>query len=75
MFSFPCAWCIITVYCVTHMGAFPIYERFPVPPDTRINDHHVVIHEKKMFDIFLIFAQNIVDCGYTLEPPQRESAV
>ena len=23
-----------------------------------------------MFDIFLIFAQNI-DCGYTLEPPQR----
>ena len=24
----------------------------------------------KMFDIFLIFAQNI-DCGYTLEPPQR----
>ena len=25
---------------------------------------------KKMFDIFLIFAQNI-DCGYTLEPPRR----
>ena len=24
----------------------------------------------KYFDIFLIFAQNI-DCGYTLEPPQR----
>ena len=24
----------------------------------------------KIFDIFLIFAQNI-DCGYTLEPPQR----
>ena len=23
----------------------------------------------KIFDIFLIFAQNI-DCGYTLEPPQ-----
>ena len=23
-----------------------------------------------MFDIFLIFAQNI-DCGYTLEPPWR----
>ena len=23
----------------------------------------------KMFDIFLIFAQNI-DCGYTLEPPR-----
>ena len=23
----------------------------------------------KMFNIFLIFAQNI-DCGYTLEPPQ-----
>ena len=26
--------------------------------------------QKKIFDIFLIFAQNI-DCGYTLEPPQR----
>ena len=24
----------------------------------------------KIFDIFLIFAQNI-DCGYMLEPPQR----
>ena len=24
----------------------------------------------KIFDIFLILAQNI-DCGYTLEPPQR----
>ena len=26
--------------------------------------------QRKMFDIFLIFAQNI-DCGYTLEPPRR----
>ena len=26
--------------------------------------------QMKMFDIFLIFAQKI-DCGYTLEPPQR----
>ena len=26
--------------------------------------------QMKIFDIFLIFAQNI-DCGYTLEPPQR----
>ena len=25
---------------------------------------------KKIFAIFLIFAQNI-DCGYTLEPPRR----
>ena len=25
--------------------------------------------QMKMFNIFLIFAQNI-DCGYTLEPPQ-----
>ena len=24
----------------------------------------------KIYDIFLIFAQNI-DCGYTLEPPRR----
>ena len=26
--------------------------------------------QMKIFDIFLIFAQNI-DCGYTLEPPQQ----
>ena len=26
--------------------------------------------QKKFFDIFLNFAQNI-DCGYTLEPPHR----
>ena len=26
--------------------------------------------QMKIFDIFLIFAQN-TDCGYTLEPPQR----
>ena len=29
--------------------------------------------QMKFFDIFLIFAQNI-DCGYTLEPPQRGSS-
>ena len=26
--------------------------------------------QQKMFDIFLIYAQNI-DCGYKLEPPRR----
>ena len=26
--------------------------------------------QQKIFDIFLIFAENI-DCGYTLEPPSR----
>ena len=26
--------------------------------------------QRKIFDVFLIFAQNI-DCGYTLEPPRR----
>ena len=30
--------------------------------------------QMKYFDIFLIFAQNI-DCGYTLEPPQREAVL
>ena len=30
--------------------------------------------QRKNFDIFLIFAQNI-DCGYTLEPPRRGEAV
>ena len=29
--------------------------------------------QQKMFDIFLIFAQNI-DCGYTLEPPRIRTA-
>ena len=29
--------------------------------------------QRKIFDIFLIFALNI-DCGYTLEPPQRGSS-
>ena len=28
------------------------------------------IFNKKIFDIFLIFDQNI-DCGYTLKPPRR----
>ena len=31
----------------------------------KIDNFHMTI-----FDIFLIFAQNI-DCGYTLEPPRR----
>ena len=38
--------------------------------------HTAIFHARKndnfhlkMFDLFLIFAQNI-DCGYTLEPPQ-----
>ena len=30
--------------------------------------------QMKMFNIFLIFAQNI-DCGYTLEPPNRTASV
>ena len=29
--------------------------------------------QRKIFDIFLIFAQNI-DCGYTLEPPRRSGS-
>ena len=37
------------------------------------SDFKVVKNENfqwKIFDIFLIFAQNI-DCGYSLEPPRR----
>ena len=30
-------------------------------------------NQQKMFDIFLIFAQNI-DCGYRLEPPRPGSS-
>ena len=37
----------------------------PVIPGNRDTDFH-----RKIFDIFLIFAQNI-DCGYMLEPPRR----
>ena len=29
--------------------------------------------QKKIFDIFLIFAQNI-DCGHSLEPPRRSGS-
>ena len=30
--------------------------------------------QRKIFDIFLIFAQNI-DCGYTLEPPRLKAVL
>ena len=33
-----------------------------------------IIFQMKCFDIFLIFAQNM-DCGYTLEPPQRGGSI
>ena len=32
------------------------------------------ILSKKIFAIFLIFAQNL-DCGYTLEPPRQVSTI
>ena len=30
--------------------------------------------QRKTFDIFLLFAQNI-DCGYTLEPPRQGGSI
>ena len=53
-----------------HGNTEPHYANMPVQYTAifygRKNDNF----QMKFFDIFLIFAQNI-DCGYTLEPPQR----
>ena len=57
------------------MFAFPFYRRshYENLPMQLNRDFLALKIEKfqlKMFDIFLIVAQNI-DCGYTLEPPRR----
>ena len=51
---------------------FPVYIHYENTP----MQHTAIFHARKndnfhlkIFDFFLIFAQNI-DCGYTLEPPQ-----
>ena len=68
-----------------HKGTFPKHPEALLRTETTKLQHYAnmsvqytaIFHgckndnfQMKMFDIFLIFAQNI-DCGYTLEPPQR----
>ena len=46
------------------------YENMPMQNTEIFKVVKIENYQWKMFDIFLIFAQNI-DCGYTLEPPRR----
>ena len=46
------------------------YENLPMQYTEIFSPVKIENFQWKMFDIFLIFAQNI-DCGYTLEPPRR----
>ena len=46
------------------------YENTPMPYTEIFSPVKIENFQCKIFDIFLIFAQNI-DCGYTLEPPRR----
>ena len=52
------------------MFAAPHYANMSVQYTAIFHGCKNVNFQMKFFDIFLIFAQNI-DCGYTLEPPQR----
>ena len=56
-----------------------IYSLWRLEPYAKMSVQYLAIFKNcktdnlkmKIFDIFIIFAQNIhVDCGYTLEPPQ-----
>ena len=46
------------------------YENLPMQKTEIFLALKIENFQQKIFDIFLIFAQNI-DCGYTLEPPRR----
>ena len=46
------------------------YENMPMQYTAIFHGCKNVHFQLKLFDYFHIFAQNI-DCGYTLEPPQR----
>ena len=50
--------------CILH------YENFPMQYTEIFLALKIENFQLKIFDIFLIYAQNI-DCGYTLEPPPR----
>ena len=58
---------------ITETSSYKHYENTPI-------EHTAIFHARKndnfhlkIFDYFLIFAQNI-DCGYMLEPPQSGSS-
>ena len=53
-----------------HTAVIYHYENLPMQYTEIFKVVKNVNFQKKIFDIFLIFAQNI-DCGYTLEPPRR----
>ena len=58
---------------VTHSGPLTIiahYENMPMQYSVIFKVVKTENFKWKILDTFLIFAQNI-DCGYTLEPPQR----
>ena len=46
------------------------YENMPMQYTKNFSALKIENSQLKIFDIFLIFAQNI-DCGYTLEPPRQ----
>ena len=46
------------------------YANISVQYTAIFHGYKIVNFQMKNYNIFLIFAQNI-DCGYTLEPPQR----
>ena len=56
---------VITVNSCLH------YENMPIQYTVFLVVKKNLKFHSKIFDIFLIFAQNIVDCGYMLEPPRH----
>ena len=46
------------------------YENLPMQYTKIIYSYKNENFQRKIFDIFLIFAENVY-CGYTLEPPRR----
>ena len=56
---------------VSNLGEIPgYYENLPMQYTQIFSLVKIENFQWKIFDIFLIFAQNI-DCGYMLEPPHR----
>ena len=70
--GFPTRWlkCVLRLYeCVLILFIYH-YENLPMQYTEIFSPVKIENFQWKIFDIFLIFAQNI-DCGYTLEPPRR----
>ena len=63
---------VLTVPVSNYCFSFTLthYENMPMQYTEILRALKIEICQLKMFDIFLIFAQNI-DCVYTLEPPRR----